>query len=215
MRRDRTCWESIPGMMKELWWRKQVWKPMWAAWRDSEEAGEVKWERKMSSGETKAFWLRLWVDEKGFWLVWVCRQQTSLHLNAPMKETRPYRAPSPSFVPNLQFPILSGWGAALNLNEEKLKILPFPIFPIYSTLSSLRCPSIFTRLMFSDLVLEEVFRLFTTVKIQTALCENTQNSCFQSFVKAKVKCMNIKASHCEVKCSMLVSVLLLYLMFLD
>lgn len=55
--------------------------------------------------------------------------ETSLHLNAPMEETRPYRAPSQSFVPNLQFPILSGWAAALNFNEEKLKILPPAYFP--------------------------------------------------------------------------------------
>lgn len=153
-------------------------KPTWAAWRDSEEAGEAKWERKMSSGETKAFWLRLWVDEKGFWLVWVCRHESSLHLNAPMEETRPYRAPSPSFVPNLQFPILSGWAAALNFNEEKLKILPLPIFPLYSTLSSVLCPSISTCLTFSDLVLEEVFGLFMPVKVQQHTVKTLKNPAF-------------------------------------
>lgn len=104
--------------------------------------------------------------------------ETSLHLNAPMEETRPYRAPSQSFVPNLQFPILSGWAAALNFNEEKLKILPLPIFPLYSTLSSVLCPSIFTRLAFSDLVLEEVFRLFMPAKVQRHSVKTLKNPVF-------------------------------------
>lgn len=104
--------------------------------------------------------------------------ETSLHLNAPMEETRPYRAPSQSFVPNLQFPILSGWAAALNFNEEKLKILPLPIFPLYSTLSSVLCPSIFTRLAFSDPVLEEVFRLFMPAKVQRHSVKTLKNPVF-------------------------------------
>lgn len=177
--RDRTCWESIPGMMKELWWKKAGVEanagPHGAMQRRQEKRSEKE---KWAAGRQRLSDWGCELMKKGSDLSGSVGTETSLHLNAPMEETRPYRAPSQSFVPNLQFPILSGWAAALNFNEEKLKILPLPIFPLYSTLSSVLCPSIFTRLAFSDLVLEEVFRLFMPAKVQRHSVKTLKNPVF-------------------------------------
>lgn len=133
--RDRTCWESIPGMMKELWWKKAGVEanagPHGAMQRRQEKRSEKE---KWAAGRQRLSDWGCELMKKGSDLSGSVGTETSLHLNAPMEETRPYRAPSQSFVPNLQFPILSGWAAALNFNEEKLKILPPAYFPPFIAL---------------------------------------------------------------------------------
>ena len=118
MRRDQTCWESVPGLMKRLWLESR-----WEA-GVSHMVREVKWERKMSSGETKAFWLRPWVDESGFWLVWNPNEWDQSEFKCICGEKRRHRRAlllhQPPLFPNPLFPILSGWAAALHFDEARL-----------------------------------------------------------------------------------------------
>ena len=143
--RDWTCWESVLGLMKELWWKSRCEANVGHVAR----FGEGERERKMSSGETKAFWLKLRVDESGFWLVWACRHETGLHLNASAEKKKKKRDPkelscsitllcsktsnSQSYLDELLLWILM---------KENLKILPFLIPPFTALLSPVLSPSI-------------------------------------------------------------------------
>lgn len=185
--RDRTCWESIPGMMKELWWKKAGVEanagPHGAMQRRQEKRSEKE---KWAAGRQRLSDWGCELMKKGSDLSSSVGTETSLHLNAPMEETRPYRAPSQSFVPNLQFPILSGWAAALNFNEEKLKILPPAYFP---PLQHFIFRSVSIHLHTSGVFWSGVggsIQVIYAGKSTTALCENTQKSCVLNLVKAKV-----------------------------
>lgn len=146
--RDQTCWEKRSWLDEaRIRWERAGAGPTCAAECDSGKEREVKWERKMSGGETKAFWLRLRVDEK-----WILARLGLQAWSQSAFKCIFWRKQRPKRVLLLHHPPLCSQTSYSHFDLDglllwilmKKKNPPLPEFPLYTTSSFLLSPSIVT-----------------------------------------------------------------------